>query len=207
MAADATIVDYGMGNIGSIANMIRKAGASAEFASNPEQLARAKRIILPGVGSFDQGRRRLDESGLSHVLSQFAEDQRIPILGICLGAQLMTRCSEEGSLPGFGWIPARTVRFRFGESENQPRVPHMGWNWIEPRKASPLLEGLPGKARFYFLHSYHFECEEPAVELCRSEYGYEFPSALATGPITAVQFHPEKSHRFGLALMRNFLVL
>ena len=200
------IIDYGMGNIGSIMNMIRKAGGESTFTSNPEIIAHATKLILPGVGSFDHGMRNLKESGLIRVMNQKVCEEKIPVLGICLGMQLMSRSSEEGVLPGLGWIDAETVKFRFG-NDLDLRIPHMGWNDVTVMHEKPLFQSMPEEPSFYFVHSYHLECRDQYDIACTTQYGYEFASAIIHENIMATQFHPEKSHKFGLQVIRNFVEL
>lgn len=196
------IVDYGVGNLGSIANMLKKAGVDNRISAEPSEIRRADRLILAGVGAFDNGMRNLADRGLIDVLNEKAATGT-PILGLCLGMQLMGRTSEEGTLPGLGWIDARAKRFRPAPGTDL-KVPHMGWNTVRPLRTHRLLKDLDDGSRFYFVHSYYVECADPAVELGRTTYGHEFCSAMAAGNLTGVQFHPEKSHRFGLALLSNF---
>jgi glutamine amidotransferase len=209
MSEDAgiVIVDYGMGNLGSIANMIKKVGGKASILSDPAQISRARRLILPGVGAFDSGMTQLRERGLLEVLHRKALEDKIPVLGICLGMQLLTSSSEEGVLPGLGWIPAATRKFSFPSGPGSLRIPHMGWNTVVPRPDAALFQGQEGPWRFYFVHSYHVCCQDPADVLCTTTYGSPFTSAVARGNILGVQFHPEKSHAFGMKLFRSFLAL
>jgi len=198
------VVDYGMGNIGSIANMLRKVGAEARIASDHSVIESADKLILPGVGAFDQGMHHLADRGLIPLLRRKVLEEKTPILGVCLGMQLFAKASEEGQCPGLGWLDATAVRFRPEETEPRLKVPHMGWNTLEPRRRHPLLEGLEDEARFYFVHSFHLVCNDPHVVLTRTSYGGHFVSAIAQDNILGVQFHPEKSHRFGIRLYRNF---
>jgi len=199
------VVDYGMGNLGSIVNMVRKVGGRARRSTGPEDLAEADKIILPGVGSFDEGMRNLRAGGYVAPLAARARDGRTPVLGICLGVQLFTRGSEEGAEPGLSWIEADTVRFRPDAGGDRLKVPHMGWNTVRPRRAHPLLPDPDRPRRFYFVHSYHVRCDAPADVLATTRYGVEFASAVARGNIVGTQFHPEKSHRYGMELMRRFV--
>ncbi len=196
------IIDYGMGNIGSILNMLKKIGASGTISSNPDVIRKADKLILPGVGSFDQGMANLERLGLVPVLNKKVA-AGTPVLGICLGMQLMTKSSEEGKAAGLGWIEARTVRFRHDPS-SKLKVPHMGWNLVTQKKESALLRDMYPEPRFYFVHSYHAVCSDPQDVLTATPYGYEFTSAFQRGNIFGVQFHPEKSHKFGMKLLRNF---
>lgn len=198
-----TIVDYGVGNLGSIKNMLKKVGADCEIVADPAQLVNATKLILPGVGAFDAGMARLNASGIVPVLNDLVLQKKIPVLGICLGMQLMTQDSEEGSLPGLGWVQARTVRFSFPSSSGM-KVPHMGWNVVRPCKPSPLLKDIEEEERFYFVHSYYVRCENTDNVLLKAEYGQHFDAAFEAGNVMGVQFHPEKSHTFGIRLLRNF---
>jgi len=198
-----TIVDYGLGNLGSIVNMLKRIGVKSVIASDGEAIARAERIILPGVGHFDRAMERIHQSGLREVLEKKALMEKVPLLGICLGMQLLTKGSEEGRLPGLGWIPAETVRFRFPD-DSQLKIPHMGWNVVECSTPSPLTDKLQGEQRFYFVHSYHARVEEERFSVLKTVYGYPFDAAIQRDNLYGVQFHPEKSHRFGMRLLDNF---
>jgi imidazole glycerol-phosphate synthase subunit HisH len=199
------VIDYGMGNLGSIANMLKKLGTAPVIAADPIVAGRASKVILPGIGAFDHGMQRLRERGFIDVLNAKALEEKIPMLGICLGAQLITASSEEGVLPGLGWLNARTVRFDFSHLNPRPKIPHMGWNTVQVLKQSPLYDGMPAESRFYFVHSYHIACQDPADRLTETTYGIPFTSSVQHGNILGAQFHPEKSHRFGLQLLRNFI--
>ena len=200
-----TIVDYGVGNLASIANMARKAGTNCVVSGDPKVLSTAERLILPGVGAFDRAMTNLDERGLIPVLTERAMERRVPTLGLCLGMQLFGRGSEEGSRPGLGWLAADNRRFYFAApTSTSLKVPHMGWNYIEPAAPAALLERLPPEPRFYFVHSYHLQCDDPADVMCWTTYGYRFASGIHRGNLWGTQFHPEKSHTFGLALLKNF---
>lgn len=198
------IVDYGLGNLASILNMLRKIGVAARISSDPGEIESAEKLVLPGVGSFDSGMAALEERGLVPVLTRKALDGGTPLLGLCLGMQLLTRGSEEGRRPGLGWIDATTVRFRFPQDTPRLPVPHMGWNRIRVERRSPILAALPDPSRFYFVHSYHVVCGSSDVVLATTNYGYDFPSIIGRGNLVGTQFHPEKSHRFGMALLRSF---
>lgn len=199
------VVDSGVGNIGSILNMVKKAGGKAIASSDPDVVAGAERLVLPGVGAFDAGMRRLRELRLIDVLNQKALEDRTPILGLCLGVQLFTLESEEGSLPGLGWFNARTVAFRLPPDRRDLKVPHMGWNYLKLQRGHALLGSSDEPQRYYFVHSYHIRAEDVRDVVATSEYGYEFPAVIARDNVFGVQFHPEKSHSFGLALFRRFL--
>jgi glutamine amidotransferase len=194
-----TVIDYGMGNVGSIANMLRKLGIPSVVSHLEDDIARADRLILPGVGAFDHGMRNLRERGLVPVLEEQVHERGTPVLGICLGMQLFGTGSEEGCEPGLGWIDARSVRFR---ADAGVKVPHMGWNTVSASDTAGAW--LPAHARYYFVHSYHLDCRDEADVAGRTTYGYPFVSAVRRGNVTGVQFHPEKSHRFGLELLREF---
>lgn len=200
------VVDYGAGNIGSVINMIRKAGSEVLASAKTEDLLGAQKIVLPGVGSFDHAMRLLQQLGLVDPIRERAQ-AGIPLLGICLGMQLLAFVSEEGELPGLGLIPGRVRRFELDADLSSLRIPHMGWNQIAISKQHALAAGLETDARFYFVHSYHYDCDDPADELFSTHHGYDFTSGIQRGNIMGVQFHPEKSHRFGMQLFKNFIAL
>ena len=197
------IVDYGMGNLGSMANMLRKVGAVTAVSSDLDTIRRAEKLILPGVGSFDAGMRELSARGLVPVLRERA-GAGTPMLGVCLGMQLFGRSSEEGQLPGLGLFDATAVRFHPSPDAPKLKVPHMGWNAVQPLRAHPLFAEMPEEMRFYFVHSYHLECADAAEPIAQAAYGGQFVAAVARGNVMGVQFHPEKSHKFGMRLLRNF---
>ena len=198
-----TIVNYQMGNVGSIKNMLKKVGVESEISGDPEVLSKASKLILPGVGAFDTGMRHLQDSGLIGVLNELVLEKKVPVLGICLGMQLLTRKSEEGVLPGLGWIAADTVKFRLDDL----RVPHMGWNTLHPSSSAALFQGYSEEPRYYFVHSYHVVCDDPQDAAGTTQYGLPFTSAVQKGNVMGAQFHPEKSHKFGMQLFRNFVAL
>jgi glutamine amidotransferase len=195
------IIDYGMGNLGSVRNMLARVGAESTITSDPDDVAVATKLILPGVGSFDHAMQRLKLLDLLPVLREKVLSEGIPILGLCLGMQLLTNRSEEGELPGLGWIDAQTRRFDV--SDGLP-VPHMGWNTVEASAQAGILTDLPEQSRFYFVHSYYVECESEYTVLGTTEYGTRFHSAIGRDNILGLQFHPEKSHRYGQLLLRRF---
>lgn len=195
------IVDVGMGNLRSIATMLQAVGAAAEITGDTARITAADRIILPGVGAFDHGMTALRNRGLLPVLERRVREDRIPVLGICLGMQLLTRGSEEGVLPGLGWLAGDTRRL--APADLKLKVPHMGWNAVQALRPHPLFAGLE-EARFYFAHSYAVACDDPAIVLAVTDHGAAVTAAVADGNIMGVQFHPEKSHRFGLRLLRKF---
>ncbi len=198
------IIDYGMGNLGSIVNMFKKVGAKAEVSSDLKVIAKAPKLLLPGVGSFDRAMERIEALGMRSVLDEQALVVKKPILGICLGMQLLTRGSEEGSLPGLGWIPADTKKF---PSMSGLRIPHMGWNVVQNATPSLLTQNLPVQSRFYFVHSYHVRVDEEHNSILKCQYGLSFDAAVQKENIYGAQFHPEKSHRFGMQLLQNFAAL
>jgi len=201
------VVDYGMGNLGSVMNMFRRIGVAAVRSGDPKQIEKATKLVLPGVGAFDRGMESIHRLGLREVLDHKVVEQRTPILGICLGMQLMCKASEEGVASGLGWVDANVVRFAFEPkpSEATPKVPHMGWDYVRAAQPHPLVARIGDDARFYFVHSYHVVCADLEDRLLTSHYGgTKFVAAMARGNIVGVQFHPEKSHRFGIALFRSF---
>lgn len=198
------VIDYGMGNNGSIINMLKRVGAEAKISSDPVVIGSAKKLILPGVGAFDNGMKNLEERGFLPVLHKRVLQENIPILGICLGVQLFTKGSEEGRLPGLGWLDARTVRFRFDLQESKLKIPHMGWNELHIDRPHRIFGNLDAHPRFYFVHSYHLVCNDQTLVLTTTHHGYAFASAVAKGNILGTQFHPEKSHKFGLHLLKNW---
>lgn len=198
------IVDYGIGNLASIANMLRRVGLEARVVSRPEELERVGKLILPGVGAFDHGMRQLRRSGLMDAVQDRAYRVGVPTLGICLGLQLFANGSEEGMEPGLGWLAARVVGFDADRLGNARHVPHMGWAELAHAREAALTADLPPSARFYFVHSYHLTCEAQTDVVATAQYGYEFPAVVQRDNLIGVQFHPEKSHRFGMQILRNF---
>lgn len=201
------ILDYGMGNPGSILNMVRKAGGEALVSARHEDVRAASGLILPGVGAFDNGMEKLQSLGLIRVLEERVLLAKVPFLGICLGMQLMFQGSEEGMLPGLGWLRGHVRRFDFSTAPDGRRlkIPHMGWNVARPVTHESLFSNLRDEARFYFVHSYHACCDDPQDVLATCRYGYDFTCAVQRGNLFGCQFHPEKSHRFGLALVSSFI--
>jgi glutamine amidotransferase len=198
------VVDYGMGNLGSIVNMLRKVGADAIISSDPEVIQDAGKIILAGEGAFDSAVSKLKELQLWELIDRKVTRDHVPILGICLGMQLMTRKSEEGVLPGFGWLDAKTIRINLQDFSNKLRVPHMGWNFVEITSKSMLFHDMYDNPRFYFMHSYHLVCNNNDDIAAYTTHGYQFVSSIIKDNIMGVQFHPEKSHKFGIKLFTNF---
>jgi glutamine amidotransferase len=200
------VLDIGLGNIGSLLNMFRYLGIEARGGASEADIASATRILIPGVGSFDQGMRCMEQSGVIPLLRHRVLVDGIPLLGICLGMQLLGSSSEEGTSRGLGLIPMHTVRFSFPKESSALRVPHMGWNECEPVGQGSLLDPVPAPRRFYFVHSYHVVCDDPADVSGLTHYGVPFASAIRRGNIFGVQFHPEKSHRYGMALLESFML-
>ncbi len=198
------IVNYGLGNLESIKNMLKKIGYGTIITSDANDIKSASKLILPGVGAFDSGMENLSKLNLIGLLNEKVLAGKTPVLGICLGMQLMTKNSEEGKLSGLGWIDAETVRFKF---ENRPeiKIPHIGWNNIQIRKQSPLYGDIYEDARFYFVHSYHVRCKDEKNVLSETSYGYDFVSSFQKDNIYGVQFHPEKSHKYGMKILKNFV--
>lgn len=199
------IVDYGQGNLGSIRNMLLRLGTDSRITQDPDEIGEASHLILPGVGAFDRGMKAIAERGLREVLGQQALERRIPVLGICLGAQLMTRGSEEGDLPGLGWFAAHVRRFRFDPPLAPRPVPNVGWRNVWATHPQTLARGLEDECRFYFVHSYHLVADNDAEVALMSFYGAEFVAGMQRDNLYSAQFHPEKSHRFGMAFLRNFI--
>ena len=197
------ILDYGIGNLNSIKNMIKKTGHKAIITSSKEELSKADKIILPGVGSFDFAMKKIKSMSFFPLLEKKVLEEKIPVLGVCLGAQMLLNKSEEGKEEGLGWITGKSIKFNF--KDKTYRVPHMGWNYIEKMKSTILLDDLPSNPRFYFVHSYYMECENSNDEMTITDYGSKFVSGINKENIYGVQFHPEKSHKFGLQLYKNFI--
>lgn len=198
-----TIVESGAGNLGSIRNMFRKLGEPSRVTNDPGDVRVAGKLVLPGVGAFDKAMYYFRERKLLAALDEAVLERRVPILGICLGMQLFSSYSEEGQATGFGWLEATTRRFRF-ERSRRLKVPHMGWNEVRMMTRHPLFFHME-KLRFYFAHSYYVECADPRLMTATTEYGFDFCSVVHQENIVGTQFHPEKSHQFGLKLLRNFV--
>ena len=201
-----TIIDYGVGNLNSIKNMFKKIGyRDVIISSTPKDIQSANKYILPGVGHFDYGMKSLLNSGMLEILESEVINKRKPILGICLGAQLLTKGSEEGKTPGLGWVDAETVSFNKSEFNQELKIPHMGWTDVNSNKKTKLYESMHLNPRFYFVHSYHMKCSNPDDIAFTSNYGYDFVSGFESDNILGVQFHPEKSHKFGMKLLENYV--
>ncbi len=198
-----TIVNYGLGNLGSIQNMLKKIGViDVLISNNPDDILNADKLILPGVGAFDAGMSKINNLGLVPVLNKAVMELKKPVLGICLGMQLMTQKSEEGELKGLSWMNAEVKKFQFENSEL--KVPHMGWNFVEVKDEN-LKMNLIDPSRFYFVHSYYIQCHDTSDVLITCQYGNEFVAGFKKDNMMGVQFHPEKSHKYGMELMRYFV--
>lgn len=199
-----TIVDYGLGNIGAFSNMYKRMGIESRRATRSEELEDATHIILPGVGAFDHAMDLLNASGMREALERKVLTETTPVMGVCVGMQILANGSDEGVKPGLGWIASRVRSFASRPASAPLPMPHMGWNDVEPSGDSPLFKGLERDARFYFLHSYYFECERSDDVCATADYGFRFGCAVHHDNVYGVQFHPEKSHHWGAALLKNF---
>ena len=195
------VIDSGIGNLASVANMIRKIGGEAKISSSPDEIRQAHKLILPGVGSFDAGINALKERSLDTAVKAAVKENGCMLLGICLGMQLLFETSEEGNQSGLGLIKGHVRYFQL--NDEKLRVPHMGWNIVKPKRSSNLFD-LEDEHRFYFVHSYHVNCMNAKDVSATTHHGYDFVSAAQSGNVMGVQFHPEKSHRFGMALFKRF---
>jgi glutamine amidotransferase len=199
-----TIVDYGVGNLSSIQNMLKKIGVPSLISADEADLMGADKLILPGVGAFDTCAEKLQQSGLLQVLNKKVLQEKVPVLGVCVGMQLLTEGSEEGVLPGLGWIKGRIIKFKQERLSAGLKIPHMGWSDVLLTKPSKLFDAMPEEPRFYFVHSYHPLLARPEDVLVQATYGYTFTAGMEHQNIAGVQFHPEKSHKFGMKLLANF---
>lgn len=198
-----TIIDYGVGNLISIQNMFKKSGNYSIITNSIEQINIASKLVLPGIGAFDNCMEKLEASGIRNELESKVLVEKTPILGICVGLQMFMDSSEEGKLKGLGWIDGKVVAFKKNKMHEKHKIPNMGWLEIKSQKPSLLLSNLD-EAIFYFAHSYHVEIDNPEDELITSHYGYKFTVGIERENIIGVQFHPEKSHRYGMQLLKNF---
>ena len=196
-----TIIDYGLGNLVSVKNMLKKLGAECIITDKVSEIEKAKKMILPGVGAFDNGMTLIKQKGLLDILNKKATEEKIPVLGICLGMQLLTKASEEGVEKGLGWVDAQTIKFNF--PDKTLKVPHMGWSYIEVKKDNALIR-KEDKHRFYFVHSYYVKCNDANEVIASCNYGNEFTCMFNHENIYGAQFHPEKSLKFGMELLNNF---
>lgn len=202
-----TVINYGLGNLGSIQNMLKKVGEKSIITSSEEEISKAEKLILPGVGAFDTGMSNLHSLGLIDVLNKKVLKEKTPVLGICLGLQLMTNKSEEGKLKGLGWFDAETIKFSFPENDNKFKIPFMGWNYVRTTKESRLFMDMHTDPKFYLVHSYFVKPFYKEDLLCVCEYSMDYATGLEKDNIFGVQFHPEKSHKYGIKLFQNFINL
>jgi imidazole glycerol-phosphate synthase subunit HisH len=201
------VLNYGSGNVKAITNIYKRLNVPCETASTAEELASASKVIVPGVGAFDQTMQLLECSGMLSTLNRLVLEQKVPTLGVCVGMQVMAAASEEGECEGLGWIPGQVRRIEVRQLMHKPKLPHMGWNSIIVQHQLPILEGIDSQKGFYFLHSYFFDCADKQHVLTTSSYGTEFPSAVVSENIYGFQFHPEKSHQNGVTIFKNFAEL
>jgi imidazole glycerol-phosphate synthase subunit HisH len=199
-----TIIDYGLGNVLAFVNVYNRLNIPVRVAKSAADLAAATKLILPGVGSFDHAMEQLDRSGMRESIDRLVVQERVPVLGICVGMQMLAKSSDEGQRAGLGWIDGTVRKFDLSGMPQGTYLPHMGWNDVKPTTAGGLFKGLEHEARFYFLHSYYFECRQQADVLAQTDYGPEFSCAVRRDNVYGVQFHPEKSHHFGSQLLSNF---
>lgn len=199
-----TIVDIGIGNTGAVRNMLKKVGFQSNISNDCKVLADADKLILPGVGAFDFGMKKLEQLGLVETLTKKVIDEKTPILGVCLGMQLFAKSSEEGSKAGLSWIDARVVKFDWKNTDIKLKIPHMGWTELCLKKESKLFDNIDDYQRFYFVHTYYMQCANQENILAEANYGIPFTAAIEKENIYGVQFHPEKSHKYGMFLLKRF---
>ena len=198
------IIDYGIGNVSSIGNMLKKIQQDAIITSDLHTILKADKLILPGIGAFDKCMQRFNQSGLREIIETKVISEKVPVLGICVGVQMLLENSEEGVLPGLGWIKGKSIAFDKSKLTRYQKIPNMGWADVDNYSQSKLFLGMPEDPRFYFVHAYHLLLNDPADCLVTSKYGYQFAAGIEQGNIMGVQFHPEKSHKFGMKLLENF---
>jgi len=201
------IVDYGLGNIQAFVNIFKRLGFDAIRARSQEDLHEVTKLILPGVGAFDHAMELLDASGMREMLEKLVNQDKVPVLGICVGMQILADSSEEGVRPGLGWVKGHVRSFASNPASAALPMPHMGWNDVTPIAGSILFKGLENDSRFYFLHSYYFECSDATNATASTDYGFPFDCAIQSENVFGVQFHPEKSHHWGTAFLKNFAEL
>ena len=199
-----TLIDYGVGNIFAFQNVYKRLNIPTKIAKRKEDLANAKKLILPGVGSFDYAMAQLNASGMREKLDELVLEKKIPVIGICVGMQMMGNRSDEGKLEGLKWIDSEILKFDESLIQQRTKLPHMGWNDVDPINNHPLFIGLEKEAIFYFLHSFYFKCKNETESIAISNYGITFSSAVHRENIYGIQFHPEKSHQYGEKLLHNF---
>lgn len=202
-----SIIDYGLGNIGAFLNMYKRMNVPAKSVRTVDELADATRIVLPGVGAFDHAMELLEASGMRSLLEEKVVSDKVPVVGICVGMQILADTSEEGQGRGLGWVPGTVRHFRSMPTPDDLPLPHMGWNDVAPTNDGGLFKGLEQDARFYFLHSFYYEPADPADSVASATYGTSFACAVRRDNVWGVQFHPEKSHHFGATLLKNFAEL
>jgi glutamine amidotransferase len=201
------LIDYGVGNIRAFTNIYKKLDIPVKIAKSVEDLEGVNKLILPGVGAFDHAMEQLERSGMRNRLDELVLGNRIPVVGICVGMQMLAKSSDEGVLPGLGWVDASVKKFDESKIQYATHLPHMGWNDVKSIKKNPILNGLEKDAKFYFLHSYYFHCNDTSNAIATTDYGIEFSCAVNKDNIYGVQFHPEKSHEYGIQLLNNFAKL
>jgi glutamine amidotransferase len=201
------IIDYDMGNVGSIYNMLKKIGFKSKITADKKDIREADKLILPGVGAFDHGMKNLEELDLIDILNDKVLSEKVPVLGICLGMHLLTHRSDEGVKKGLGWIDGEVIKFSFDEQNKHLKVPHMGWNTIINFKNGTLTSNFNSEPKFYFVHSFYVDCKKEDDILMTTNYGFDFVSAVHHENIYGVQFHPEKSHKYGMNILKNFMEL
>jgi len=202
-----TIIDYGLGNIKAFANVYERLNLKINIAHNASEINNATKLILPGVGAFDYAMSQLNNSGMREALEDQVINHQVPVIGICVGMQMMAISSDEGTLPGLGWFDAEVKLFDTTKIPYKTRLPHMGWNTLSLVGKNRLLDQLSDESRFYFLHSYYFDCKHPEDVIAKTQYGIEYTSAVNKENIYGIQFHPEKSHQNGIQLLHNFAKL
>jgi len=202
-----TLIDYGVGNIFAFQNVYKRLDIPTKIAKSSQDLMDAQKLILPGVGSFDYAMNRLNDSGMREKLDELVLDKKIPVIGICVGMQMMGNRSDEGKEEGLKWIDGDILKFDEKLIQHRTKLPHMGWNDVVPVNNHFLFNGLERNAIFYFLHSFYFKCKNPSDTIATSEYGKQFSSAVNRDHIFGIQFHPEKSHHYGERLLHNFATL
>lgn len=199
------IIDYSVGNLGSVKNMFKRIGVNALISGDAGVISKADKLILPGVGRFDYGMEQLTKLNLVDVIKEKVENDETPMLGICLGVQLLTEYSEEGHVAGLGFVKGKTVAFDKSELHANQKIPHMSWTSVKDYSSSKLFKDMYEDPRFYFVHSYHLQLQNSSDIMVKANYGYEFAAGVECGNVLGVQFHPEKSHKFGMKLLENFV--
>jgi len=199
-----TIIDYGLGNVQAFVNVYNRLDIPVNVANTSDDLVGTSKIILPGVGSFDRAMQQFNASGMRKLIEQLIFEDGIPILGVCVGMQMLANSSEEGKLPGLGWVDGKVKKFDVASMLQTQYLPHMGWNNVISEKEDELFRFMKKEKRFYFLHSYYFDCLQESNAIGVTDYGFQFTSAIKKNNIFGVQFHPEKSHHFGEQLLKNY---